>query len=57
MSEVKETNEENSREQRLEKRNEELKAKLKELQDKNSDMIHEIAQLKSVITEQVCKNT
>lgn len=51
LSEV--TESEETREQRLEKRNEELKAKVQEHQEKYSDAVKEIARLKNVISQQV----
>ena len=51
LSEV--TESEESREQRLEKRNEELKAKVQEHQEKYSDAMKEITHLRNVISQQV----
>ena len=53
LSEVKESEEQVSREQRLADRNEELKTKLKEQQEMYNDTIREISRLKNILTEQV----
>ena len=54
LSDVREAEEERTREEKLVERNEELKNKLREQQDTCSDMIRETARLKSVLTDQVC---
>ena len=53
LSDVAAAEVEESREQRLEKRNEELKTKLREQQEMYNDTIREIARLKSIIAQQV----